>query len=117
LKIIASLTIIAASAILTVPVLASEEGKALYQNSCITCHGSAGEGNRLMDQHYKVRIPRLNSAPVAKMSDAQLTTVILNGKRKMPPAMAAIPTSIHRTKITAGQVPDLIAYVRTLSKK
>jgi mono/diheme cytochrome c family protein len=117
LKIIAPLTILAVSAILAIPGFASGEGKALYDNSCITCHGSAGEGNRLMDQHYKVRIPRLNSAAVGKMADSHLTTVILNGKRKMPPAMSGIPTTIHKTKITAAQVPDLIAYVRTLSKK
>jgi mono/diheme cytochrome c family protein len=117
LKIFVPLTLLAVSALLAVPGYASGEGKTLYENSCTSCHGSAGEGNRLMDRHYKVRIPRLNSADVAKMTDAHLTTVILNGKRKMPRPMAAVPTTLHRTEITAEQVPDLIAYVRTLSKK
>jgi mono/diheme cytochrome c family protein len=117
LKIIASLTIIAVSAILAVPGFAAGDGETLYENSCVSCHGSAGEGNRVMDQFYKVRIPRLNSAYVGAKTDAELTNVILNGKRKMPPAMAAIPTTLHRNKITAEQVRDLIAFVRTLRKK
>ncbi len=117
MKIFVPLTLFAVSALLAVPGSAASDSEKLYENSCTSCHGSAGEGNRVMDQFYKVRIPRLNSASVAKMTDAHLTTVILNGKRKMPRPMAAIPTTLHRTEITAEQVPDLIAYVRTLRKK
>ncbi|MCL4793373.1 MAG: c-type cytochrome [Bryobacteraceae bacterium] len=117
MKIFVPLTLLAVSALLAVPGYAASDSEKLYENSCTSCHGSAGEGNRIMDQFYKVRIPRLNSADVEKMTDAHLTNVILNGKRKMPPAMAAIPTTLHRTKITAEQVPGLIVYVRTLNKK
>ena len=70
-----------------------------------------------MDTFYKIRIPRLNSEYVQKKSDEELRHVILNGKRKMPAAMAGLPETQHRSKITPEQVPDLIAYVRTLKNK
>jgi mono/diheme cytochrome c family protein len=96
---------------------ASEAGKALYNKSCIQCHGAVGEGRAVMDTFYKIRIPRLNSEYVQKKSDEEIKHVILNGKRKMPAAMAGLPETQHRSKITPEQVPDLIAYVRTLKNK
>jgi mono/diheme cytochrome c family protein len=96
---------------------AADTGKALYNNSCITCHGASGEGNPVMDRYYKQRIPRLNESAVQSKPDAELTNVILNGKRKMPPAMNGLPDNMHRTKIVAEQIPDLIAYIRTLKNK
>ncbi len=70
-----------------------------------------------MDDFWKMRIPRLNSDYVQSKSDAELRDIILNGKRKMPPAMAGKPETQHRTKITPDQVPALVAYVRTLKGK
>lgn len=102
---------------LLTPCFAADEGKAAYESSCIHCHGAAGEGSRVMDNYWKMRIPRLNSAYVQSKTDAELRDIILNGKRKMPPAMAGKPETQHRTKITAEQVPALIAYVRSLKDK
>lgn len=96
---------------------AADSGKALYDNSCITCHGASGEGSTVMDKFYRVEIPRLNSKYVQRKTDAELRSVILNGRRKMPVAMAGLPETQHRTKITADQVPGLISYVRTLKDK
>ena len=106
-----SIALIAALAPLS---FAADAGKALYDTSCIHCHGASGEGSSVMDKYWKMRIPRLNSAYVQGKSDDELKDVILNGKRKMPPAMAGKPETQHRTKITADQVPDLVAYIRTL---
>ncbi len=102
---------------LLTPCFAADSGKALYEDSCIQCHGPGGEGSRVMDDFWKMRIPRLNSAYVQSKTDAELQDIILNGKRKMPAAMAGRPETQHRTKITAQQVPALIAYLRTLKRK
>jgi mono/diheme cytochrome c family protein len=92
-------------------------GKATYDNSCVHCHGEAGIGSPVADKFWKMTIPQLNSKYVQKKSDEELTVVILNGKRKMPPAMMGKPETEHRSKVTPEQVPDLIVYIRTLKKQ
>jgi cytochrome c5 len=98
---------------------AAGAGEGTYNNSCLPCHGRAGDGNPVSDRSWKMRIPRLNSAYVQTKSDAELTNVILNGKRKMPPAMMMLgnPDTQHKTKISSEQVPDLITYIRAQRKK
>jgi mono/diheme cytochrome c family protein len=86
-----------------------------YDDSCVHCHGANGAGNPISDRFWKIRTPRLNGAYVQNKSDAELTLVILNGKRTMPPAMRGNP-DLHRTKVHAEQVPDLIAYIRSQKK-
>ena len=119
IKVLCGVTFVAIT--LAIPAhAASDAGKTTYNDSCIQCHGPAGgDGNPVADRLWKVRIPRLNGAYVQKKSDAELTQVILNGKRKMPPAMMmkGNPDTAHKNKITAEQVPDLIAYIRTQKKK
>jgi mono/diheme cytochrome c family protein len=117
LKQFGSIPLIAVLAMCAPLSFASENGKALYNNSCITCHGAAGEGNPVMDRFYKFRIPRLNADYVQGKSDDELKNVILNGKRRMPVAMNGLPETQHRSKIKPEQVPDLITYVRTLKTK
>jgi mono/diheme cytochrome c family protein len=109
----------AAIALATPAHAAAHAGKATYNASCIQCHGPAGDGNPVADRSWKIRIPRLNGAYVQNKSDAELTHIILNGKRKMPPAMMMLgnPDTAHKTKISAEQVPDLIAYIRTQKLK
>lgn len=97
--------------------VASDTGKALFDNSCITCHGASGVGNPVMDRFYRMKIPRLNATYVQSKSDAELTNVILNGKRRMPAAMDGLPETQHRSKISAEQVPGLITYLRTLKNQ
>ncbi|MGQ9918261.1 MAG: c-type cytochrome [Bryobacteraceae bacterium] len=96
------------------PSFAADAGKATYEKSCIDCHDPAGEGSRVMDDSWRMRIPRLNSDSALSKTDAELRDIILNGKRKMPPAMAGKPETQHRTRITADQVPALIADVGSL---
>ena len=117
MNLVSRTTIFAVFAMVAPFSFASEAGKALYNNSCIQCHGAVGEGRTIMDTFYKIRIPRLNTDYVQKKPDDELRNVILNGKRKMPAAMAGLPETLHRSKITPEQVPDLIAYVRTLKNK
>ena len=117
MKFLSKATLIAIFAILSPLYAASDSGKAIYDQSCIHCHGASGQGNPVMDTFYRMKLPRLNAARIQEMSDADLTNVILNGKRKMPAAMAGLPDNQHRTKIKPEQVPDLIAFIRTLRGK
>jgi mono/diheme cytochrome c family protein len=96
---------------------AVNDGKATYEQSCINCHGVNGTGNNASDAFWKMKIPRLNGNYIQSKPDAELKNVILNGKRKMPPALLGSPETQHRSPVSAAQVPDLIAYIRTFKGK
>ncbi len=96
---------------------AEKASNGTYTASCFYCHGEAGSGNPVQDKYWNMRIPRLNSAYIQQKSDAELKEVILNGRRKMPAALMGAPHADNRTKVKAEQVPELIAYIRSLKKK
>ena len=75
--------------------------EATYKAKCAACHGADGKGKAAMKTHD------WTSADVQKMSDPELAAVITNGKTPMPPFKS----------LTADQVKDLVAYVRTFAKK
>jgi mono/diheme cytochrome c family protein len=116
-KLMCGMTIAAMFALSTPAYSAADAGKATYDISCINCHGKAGAGNNIMDKFWQVRIPRLDGEYVQKKSDDEIKSVILNGVRKMPPAVQGHPHDAGTTKVRPEQVPDLIAYLRSLKKK
>lgn len=74
---------------------------ATFKAKCAGCHGPDGKGKEVM----KTR--DLASADVQKMTDAELSGIITNGKPpKMPP---------YKT-MTAEQVKDMVAFIRSLKK-
>jgi len=75
-------------------------GGTLYKAKCAMCHGPDGKGKEAMKTKDQ------SSAEVQKMSDADLTAAITNGKGKMP----AFKT------LTPDQVKDLVAFIRSLKK-
>ncbi len=76
-------------------------GEKVYKAKCAMCHGADGKGKEAM----KTR--DLASADVQKMSDADLSGIVTNGKPpKMPPSKT----------LTADQVKDLVAFMRSLKK-
>jgi mono/diheme cytochrome c family protein len=75
--------------------------EAIYKPKCAGCHGADGKGKAAMKTRDWA------SADVQKMSDADLANVITNGKAPMPPFKT----------LSADQVKDLVAYVRTFAKK
>jgi mono/diheme cytochrome c family protein len=84
----------------------SAAGKGVFEKSCKACHGATGEGNPNLAKMMKVEFKNLGSAEVQGLKDADLKTVIAEGKGKMKPVKT----------VTGGDVDNVIAYVRTLKK-
>ncbi len=85
---------------LMLPSIATAQSAAdLYKAKCAMCHGADGSGKAAMGTKP------LGSADIQKMSDADLTAAITNGKGKMP---------AYKGKLTDAQISDMVKYVRTL---
>ncbi|MEA2572037.1 MAG: cytochrome c6 [Acidobacteriota bacterium] len=87
----------------TLPVFA--DAAAVYKGKCAMCHGPDGGGQTPTGKTMKVR--DLRSPEVQKMSDADLTKVISDGKGKMP---------AYKAKLSAAEITDLVKFVRSLKK-
>ena len=65
----------------------ADSGKAVYEKSCMGCHGADGKGNEKM-----AKIPgfekglNIVGAETKKKSDEQLLKLIADGAGKMPPS-------------------------------
>jgi cytochrome c6 len=98
----ATLALLAGACLMGSPAKADvAAAEATYKAKCAGCHGADGKGKAAMKTRDWA------SADVQKMSDADLANVITNGKVPMPPFK----------NLTADQVKDLVAYVRTFAKK
>jgi cytochrome c6 len=85
---------------LAFPQIATAQSAAdTYKAKCAMCHGADGSGKAAMGTKP------LGSADVQKMSDADLTGAITNGKGKMPS---------YKGKLTDAQIGDLVKFIRTL---
>jgi len=86
---------------LALPPVVMADAAADYKAKCAMCHGADGAGKPAMGTKD------LGSADIQKMSDADLTAAITNGKGKMP---------AYKGKLTDAQVTDLVKYIRSLKK-
>ncbi|MEO7142196.1 MAG: cytochrome c [Bryobacteraceae bacterium] len=84
----------------------AKAGQADYMRACKSCHGPDGTANPAVAKMMKVDIKNLGSAEVQALSDADMKTIVTEGKGKMKP--------VH--SVTGASVDDVIAYVRTLKK-
>ena len=75
--------------------------EATYKAKCAGCHGADGKGKDAL------KTQDLRSPNSQKMSDADLSGIITNGKGKMP----------SYKSMSADQVKDMVAYIRSLAKK
>jgi cytochrome c6 len=80
----------------------SAAGEATYKTKCAACHGADGKGKEAL------KTQDFASAAVQSMSDAELTTLINDGKGKMPG---------YAKSLKPDQVKDLVAYIRSYAKK
>jgi mono/diheme cytochrome c family protein len=86
--------------------LAQGPGADTFKAKCVACHGEDGTGNNPVGKSLGVQ--PYNAPDVLKLSDADLTAIIKNGKNKMP-AFAG--------KVTDAQIKDLLVHIHTLQKK
>lgn len=94
--------LLAALVVLPLASWAAESGADVYKaKNCGMCHGPDGKGKMAGTHDW-------SSADVQKMSDADLTKMITEGK---PPKMPA-----QKGKLTDDQVKAMVAYIRSLKK-
>ncbi|MGA9897898.1 MAG: cytochrome c [Terriglobales bacterium] len=93
----------ALAVVLTLPVSAQNASETLYKSKCAACHSADGTGSPM---GKKMGAHDFTSADVQKMSDAELTDVITNGKNKMPKYASLKPEDVK----------GLVAFIRTLKK-
>jgi cytochrome c6 len=84
---------------------AADTGASLFGTNCVVCHGQDGHGSAT---GKALNAPDLHSDAVQKLTNAQITDQINNGKGNMPP---------FKSTLNAAQVKLLVAYVRTFGKK
>jgi mono/diheme cytochrome c family protein len=80
-------------------------GKALYEKSCVGCHGADGKGNPAMAKALGEKGLNIVGKETAKKSDEQLLKVIAEGSGKMPAA-----------KLSKDEQKQALGYVRSLAK-
>lgn len=81
-------------------------GKVAYDKACKSCHGATGTPNPAIAKSLKVDMRDLGSKEVQSLSDAEIRTIITDGKGKMRPIKT----------VSGPDVDNVIAYVRTLKK-
>jgi cytochrome c6 len=83
----------------------ADDAATIYQAKCVACHAADGSGS---DVGKKLGAHDFRSADVQKMSDADLTAALSNGKNKMP---------AYGKSLKPEDIKGLVAYVRGLGKK
>jgi mono/diheme cytochrome c family protein len=100
-----ALLLVAALTIFLAPALIAD-GAALYKSNCTICHGADGAGDTPTGKLMKVK--PLGSADVQKLTDAQIHSVIKDGKGKM---------RAFGKKLSDADISLLVAHVRTFAAK
>jgi len=100
-KRLAVMALVLAMLALPLASFAADEAADLYKSKCAMCHGPDGKGKMAGTKD-------LGSAEVQKMSDAELTAVLTDGK---PPKMPA-----YKGKLSDDQIKSLVKYVRSFKK-
>ena len=84
----------------------TDDAAALFKAKCVACHGADASGNTPVGKTLKIR--DLRSAEVQGQSDAQLFTIISNGKGKMP---------AYGKSLSKEQIELLVSFIRQQGKK
>lgn len=98
-------TMVCLAAAWVAPAMAQDDGAAIYKAKCSRCHGADGMGHTFDGK--MTRAPQFSDPEVMKVSDADLITVVKDGKKKMPS---------FQKKLTDDQIASVIAYIHTLQK-
>jgi cytochrome c6 len=84
----------------------AQSAAATYKAKCAGCHGADGKGNTSPGKALGAH--DFGREEVAKMSDADLISVVTAGKNKMPG---------YGKSLKDTEIKDLVAYVRELGKQ
>jgi mono/diheme cytochrome c family protein len=81
-------------------------GKAIFDKSCVGCHGADGKGNPGMAKVLGEKGLNLTTKEVGQMSEDQMLKVVSEGRGKMP----------AQSKLSKDEQKAVVGYVRSLSK-
>jgi cytochrome c6 len=81
-------------------------GKAVFEKSCVSCHGKDGKGNPAMAKVLGEKGLDLTSKDATQKSDEQLLKVIAEGAGKMP----------AQKTLSKDEQKQVLTYVRSLAK-
>jgi mono/diheme cytochrome c family protein len=84
----------------------AKSGKAIYDKSCVSCHGADGKGNPAMAKALGEKGLNLTSKDTKQKSDKELLKVIVEGAGKMPPTKG----------LSDQEQKDILSYTRSLAK-
>jgi mono/diheme cytochrome c family protein len=104
MQVFVTVAAIAVIFILSLSADAQNAGEMLYKSKCAACHGADGTGSAT---GKKMGAHDFTTAEVQGMSDTELSTIITNGKNKMP---------AYGKSLKADDIKGLVAYIRTLKK-
>ena len=101
----AMLTILAAGLALWSTPATADDAAGTYKAKCAACHGADGKGETAMGKKFGLK--DLASPDVQKMSDAELTAMIADGKDKMPS---------YKKSLKPDQIKELVS-VHSLAER
>jgi cytochrome c6 len=84
----------------------AEPASSVYKAKCAACHGAVGDASTPAGKALKV--PSFTSESVLKETDANMLSIAMYGKGKMP---------AWNDKLSADQLRALIAFIHTFQKK
>lgn len=91
--------VVALVALVALPVLAEEDGAALYKSKCAMCHGADGVAKKMAEPSRNLNDPKFQ----AETDKAAVAKVVAEGKGKMKPV-----------KMTPEQIDAVSAHVKAL---
>lgn len=83
--------------------LFAADGATTFKAKCAMCHGADGSASTGMGKSMGLK--PLSSPEVQKMSDAELTALVTNGKGKMP---------AYKGKLSDEEISAVVKYIKTL---
>jgi len=104
MQVFATVTLISLGFVVSLLAQAQDASGAFYKSKCAACHGADGTGSAT---GKKMGAHDFTTADVQGMSDAEISTIITNGKNKMPKYGASLKPE---------DIKGLVAYIRTFKK-
>ena len=95
--------VLVASLVLASSAFAAADAAAVFKAKCAMCHGANGSASTGMGKSMGLK--PLSNPEVQKMSDADLTALVTNGKGKMP---------ANKGKLSDDEIGAVVQYVKTL---